>query len=59
MVKFFYLYSLTKSGLGYILGEFVTNSSGHPDDSIDLLESVPSSSSFLGGTEAPVPAKKV
>jgi hypothetical protein len=26
-----YAYNLTKNGLGYILGDFFTSSSGHPD----------------------------
>jgi hypothetical protein len=32
-----YVLILTKNGLGYILGDFFTNSSGHPDHALDLL----------------------
>jgi hypothetical protein len=31
MAKVMYIIFLTKNGLGYILGDHFTNSSGHPD----------------------------
>jgi hypothetical protein len=36
-VKVVYISFLTKNGLGYILGNFFTNSSGHPEHELDPI----------------------
>jgi hypothetical protein len=35
-----YVFILTKNGLGYILGDFFTNSSGHPGRHVGFLHRV-------------------
>jgi hypothetical protein len=37
-IKVTYILILTKNGVGYILGDFLTNSSGHPDSILADLD---------------------